>query len=702
MRILALALFVLHILLPVPPPAWSLEKDTKPGALETQPVITWHEGDERRTAWMSPDETALFRKGGRGRSLPTLFQEQVRTHVAKEDILFLNPFVAIVHVPDSGKGELPFLRDLPTRDGLEMAESPVFYPQPEKIPSTRMALTGEVVVHFSEEPERSVLDLLTEKFQLQPVKVAPFAPLMYVFKAPSPRQSLEQANALHASGLVLGAWPNWYRARAVRLTNDPLSSRQWHLSNQGQGGGTPGADVNIGTAWEAYPGSPDQVIAIVDDGLEIEHEDLRDNVRPGLSWDWVEGKDDPSGSSRDTHGTSCAGVAAARGFNELGVIGAAPLAGLAGMRVLGAETDVNEAEALSLHHDVVSIYSNSWGPIDDGQRLEGPGPLTREALRNGAINGRGGKGNIFVWAGGNGRQSSDNSNYDGYANQRYVIAVAASTDEGSQAGYSEPGANLLVNVPSSGGRSAVTTTARMAPDGSSMSNYTEKFGGTSAAAPLAAGIVALMLHANPDLTWRDVRWILAGTATKNDEQDPDWSRNGAGLWVNHNHGFGRMDASAAVIEAALWGGLPPEQSVEARREVNESIPDDDPTGVTSDITISDQLVVEFVDVYFSASDHTYWGDLEVVLTSPAGIKSILAQKHTAGRSYRYDNWRFGSSRHMGESSQGQWTLTVRDLWAQDTGTFKEWTLVVHGHPQRKPVKGPNIAPALMLILDDED
>lgn len=584
--------------------------------------------------------------------------------------------------------------------------SPVFYPQGQKIPETRMALTGEIIVRFEAAPSVAELEAVEKDFGLTLVRT--ITATAFLYQAATPWQSLEKANALQESGMVGEATPHWYRTMSTRQNNDPLAGQQWHLENTGQSGGLPGADANVTPVWKTYRGTEAQVVAIVDDSVEIGHEDLQVNVRPGLSWDFVDDQENPSGSSDDMHGTACAGVAVAQGFNGIGGIGAAPLAGLAGIRLLGAVTDLNMADALSHHSSDISIYSNSWGPSDDAKRLEGPGSLTIEAIRNGTDNGRDGKGSIYIWAGGNGLQNSDNSNYDGFASLRQALAIGATTDQGRQAYYSEPGANLLVNAPSNGGLAAITTADRTGQPGYSANNYTATFGGTSAAAPLVAGIVALMLEANPNLTWRDVRWILAHTAQRNDPAHPDWTANGAGLNVNHSYGFGRVDALAAVTMSAGWPGLGPVRYAQALVQPGAAIPDNNLAGVSSSVVVDEDFTIEFVDITFSAPDHPYWGDLEIVLTSPAGTRSVLAEKHQSDRTaYRYDKWRFGSTRHLGEGARGTWTLTVRDGGALDTGTFSEWKLEIHGNDSEKTNlsaigadTGTTLTPALMLLLED--
>ncbi len=423
----------------------------------------------------------------------------------------------------------------------------------------------------------------------------------------------------------------------------------------------------------------------MDDGLEINHPDLVDNVRADLCWDFVNNNSDTTDGQ---HGTSCAGVAAGRGFNSLGICGAAPKAGLVGHRITfnSPLSDTVWAEAVSKNNSVIDIYSNSWGPGDGGDSLDSMSPLIRDALANTTSTGRGGRGNIYLWAGGNGG-NTDNSNYDGFSNSRYAIAVAASTNYGRRSSYSEKGANILVNAPSNGGTMAITTTDRTGSAGYESGDYTSTFGGTSSATPLVAGIVALMLQANPELTWRDVKNILAETAEKNDPTDSDWTTNGAGYHINHKYGFGRVDAQAAVTAAKTWINAGTEIQASLTSSPNRHIPNNDPIGVSDTITINEHISIEFVEVEFSAVDPpnlpeevVLWPDLEVVLVSPDGTESVLAEKHIPANtpSGSYDHWVFGCVRHYGEDAKGTWTLRVRDLAADDAGTFQSWTLRVYG------------------------
>jgi kexin len=167
------------------------------------------------------------------------------------------------------------------------------------------------------------------------------------------------------------------------------------------------------------------------------------------------------------------------------------------------------------------------------------------AFKAGVTTGRGGKGSIYMWAAGNGRSAMDNcknkkssqkkistifiGNYDGYSNNRYTIPVGAIVNNGRYSSYSEPCSALYCVVPSSGGANGGI------PSTSTNNQCTSSFGGTSAASPLMAGVVALMLEANPTLTWRDVQHVIAASAVKVSPSDPEWVTNGGGF--NHSHNY---------------------------------------------------------------------------------------------------------------------------------------------------------------------
>ena len=258
----------------------------------------------------------------------------------------------------------------------------------------------------------------------------------YVFQAAAdPGSSLQMAAKLRRIPGVLAVEPLLARQQEKRfIPNDPFFDKQWHLRNTGQLGGPAGIDLNITGVWDTYQGDG-MTIGIVDDGLEHTHPDIAPNYAPALSFDFNFNQSDPQPAAYDgdDHGTACAGLAAAAGNNGIGVTGAAFKAKLAGIRLIALpSTDEQEAAAFALHNDLIAIKSNSWGADDDGKTLEGPGPLATAALEDGVQNGRGGKGTIYVWAGGNGGLVGDAATFDGYVGNRGVIAVGRGHKHGSE------------------------------------------------------------------------------------------------------------------------------------------------------------------------------------------------------------------------------------------------------------------------------
>ncbi|HPF98514.1 MAG TPA: S8 family serine peptidase [Kiritimatiellia bacterium] len=527
-----------------------------------------------------------------------------------------------------------------------------------------------------------------------------------IFDAADAGGALILADTLRGVKGVASADPLLARQHEKRYTpNDTLFSDQWHLVNTGQIGGTPGIDVNVTNVWDTYRGSG-VYIGICDDGLQTSHEDLSANVNTIIDWDWNggDGSPDPN-TAQDFHGSACAGVAAGRGNNALGICGGAPQATLVGMRLIaGYVDDATEAQAMLHSNTIIWIKSNSWGPVDNGYTLAGPGSVTRAALSNGVHNGRGGKGTIYLWAGGNGLQYNDNVNYDGYANSVYTIAIAALDNTGGQSYYSEPGACLLVTAPSSGSNGGITTTDLMGSSGYNSGagwdladpNYTAYFGGTSSATPLVAGIMALILQANTNLGWRDAQEILIRCARQVSPSDSDWSTNSAGFHFNHKFGAGLIDARAAVTLAETWTNLGPRLWYESTHtNLAQAIPDNNTNGTTVSFVISaTNMRVEHVaaTVYIT---HPARGNLAITLTSPSGMKSRLAEKHS-DLSADYPNWTFTSVRHWGEELQGAWTLNVADRTAGAIGTLQSVRLDFFGTDTEIPSNRP---PVLSRLSD---
>lgn len=507
----------------------------------------------------------------------------------------------------------------------------------------------------------------------------------------SSEEALETLSQWQRNGAIEAAYPLVDRMMEPRWTpNDAKFNDQWHLVNTGQTGGSSGEDVNITGIWNSYKGSG-VVIGIVDDGLDWNHPDISTYYDSTLDYDFCNDDGDPTPTSNNAHGTAAGGVAAATGNNGIGVTGAAPEASLVGLQLISCSTtDVREGNTLGHERQDIDIYSNSWGPSDNGETLSGPGPLMMAAMENDALLGRSGLGNLITWAAGNGLDDDDNSNYDGYANLRYTIAVTAVDHKGQQSYYAEPGANILVASPSNGDGESITTTDIEGSGGYTNNDYTDSFGGTSSATPLVSGVLALMLEANANLTWRDVQHILVHSSRQNDALDSSWGVNGAGLDVSHKYGYGVIDAGAAVTMAETWATVEQEISYSSGTiTVDTDILDNDPNYISDTTNVSDAILVENVDVIVDIP-HEFRGDLEIILTSPSGTQSILSEKHDDENS-DYSNWRFSTVHHWDEDSRGDWTLTVEDQGNNDVGSFDEWELVVYGTQMNLDSDGDNLS-----------
>jgi subtilisin family serine protease len=474
---------------------------------------------------------------------------------------------------------------------------------------------------------------------------------------------------------------------------EPLFASQWHLHDGTQRTGyyeqAHLAQDHLGVqgVWKQQVYGVGVTVAVVDDGLDHAHADFSGRYQPALSHDYNSNDEDPAPRSLDSHGTSAAGLIAAGASDHTCGVGVAPLAAIAGIRLIADYVDdYTEALALTRRDDAVAVYSNSWGPADDGARLEAPGVLTQLAMEEAVRSGRNGLGTVYVWASGNGRHHGDSCAYDGYASSRLVIAVGAVGYFGNAAYYSEGCAALLCVAPSSASEGPddvrrVTSSDLRGSYGATSGDCTGDFGGTSAAAPLVAGVVALLLSKVPTLGWRDVQHLIAHTAVRVDATHPSWRKNAADLWFSHLYGFGRVNASAALELALQWSPLPAtELVVVTNTSANfSSLPV--AAGLrASELTlrIDEQLTIEFVDVYLSI-DHPRRGALEIMLTSPAGTVSELASLHPDTNA-NYAMWRFGSRAVLGERAAGTWRLSVRDIAsAVSRGNVRYAELRVYGH-----------------------
>ncbi|KAF7688537.1 hypothetical protein HF521_013344 [Silurus meridionalis] len=455
-------------------------------------------------------------------------------------------------------------------------------------------------------------------------------------------------------------------------------------------------DMNIKAAWSRGYTGKGVVVSILDDGVEKQNPDLKQNYDPRASYD-VNGNDaDPTprydAKNENRHGTRCAGVVAATANNSICSVGIAYNARIGGVRMLdGDMTDMVEAKSLSLRQQYIDIYSSSWGPEDDGGTVDGPGRLAKLALENGIRKGRKGRGSIFVWASGNGGRNQDHCSCDGYTNSIYTISVGSTTRSGRKPWYLEECSSTLASTYSSGESLGIVTTDLK-------QRCTEEHSGTSASAPMAAGIIALTLEANQFLTWRDVQHIIVKTSRRGHLTAPDWHTSGAGYNVSHLYGFGLMDAEAMVKEAETW------QQVPAQHVCDESMvnkprvisPDQVWRLVHSSSGCSGQpgshvMYLEHVILHITIT-HPHRGDLSINLTSPSGTTSqLLAIRPNDHSSDAFTKWQFMTTHCWGETAAGDWIIEIRDTPSlrrnpQIHGKLVECSLVLYGtseHPYKR-------------------
>lgn len=514
---------------------------------------------------------------------------------------------------------------------------------------------------------------------------------------------------------------------------DTYFDRQWHLLNNGQTGGREGVDLNVLPAWEYYRGSGIK-IGIYDSGVYVDHEDLIANwdvnLQPIINGEPLGPNPLTSPYTTDkaeAHGTAVAGLIAAP-INGIGVVGVAPEA-----KYGAAIVDTNARSIWAEEFQQFGLYdiaNHSWGWELTQEE--------RDTWHESTITGRNQLGVVQVVSAGNSRGEGDFTTFSfksGMTDMKVNIIVAAGSDLGDIIDYSTPGPTLLVTAPVDVNRilgpqypqwereitipdrilDKSTTTdipgkengfSRGGGDGLKASlppdySYTTLMNGTSAAAPMVSGVVSLMLEANPELGYRDVQEILAISSRSpwqvGEYELFPWQTNGAdyynggGFRYSHDYGFGFVDAAAAVRLSESWR--------EQRTSANEmmiqggtspfvldaQIPADINEKVSFTWDISSQITVEWIELEADIT-HSWWGDLDMTLTSPSGTRHTLLNrigvtpdfvKPLLGSSsvnlYGLEgtgqiNHAFASTVSRGESSLGQWVLEINGRSDTQGGT----------------------------------
>ncbi|MBB4130048.1 subtilisin family serine protease [Xanthomonas arboricola] len=546
---------------------------------------------------------------------------------------------------------------------------------------------------------------------------------------------------------------------------DPLLRYQWHLSNQGQAvisdsRPVPGVDMDVDILHSLQIRGHGVRVGIVDDGLELRHEDLADNVLPNGSHNFGDGSHDTTPiDSGNGHGTSVAGIIGAVGWNGRGGRGVAPEALLAGFDLLArdsSDTDANIRYAWGDGPEArnIDIFNNSWGALAYNY-VDMPREDQRswEALMASTRNGLGG---IYVKAAGNGFNSvlttddkgntvdicgaatralnvgCSQANTDPTNNLIGIIVVGAINAKGVRSSYSSSGSALWVSgiggefgfqskffpgldEPGIYDPAIVTTDLTGCSAGANLDgvlpvnaldtsaskidascNYTALMNGTSSATPTVSGVAALILGANPGLSARDVKYILATTARQIDPYqpratyqgsviDPGWITNAAGHRFSNWYGFGLADAAAAVYKAGNFTPLPPMRDTQwiASTDAPSQIGGPARPG-TLRIRIEQAMKIEAVQLSLRSA-HLTPSNLRVVLVSPSGTRSVVATPFSVLDPAAYAKTGFyidltSSNAFLDETSRGIWTLEVTDMSEPGkTAALKTFNLRIVGH-----------------------
>ena len=512
---------------------------------------------------------------------------------------------------------------------------------------------------------------------------------------------------------------------------DPQRALQWHLSlaefspqgtTQSSSETRPLYDLALGNLSERGRGIR---IALIDGTVDATHPDLLGRLldSSAICCDWVPltRQNNSSSASPDSamrsrvaetgHATGLAALIAATENNSIGGHGIAPAAMLVSLNAIASGDDSRLVQALQVAlGSGASVINNSWSPPDPnegGSRSFYPAPQAwYSALDEAQSKGRSGLGAIIVKAAGNGgaafspsrlrSDSADSANYDGYAQHPAVIGVGAVDAFARPLALSEPGAQVLVSAFSSQTNSpSLSTGTEVLPSG------------TSSAAAMVSALSALMLEANPGLTWRDLRWILATTARPVPGYDQPGISSAQSLLRSHGYhqqvGFGLVDAGAAVQSAKSFQGLPPLLNCSLNAKIDAPIVTRVSTGEqfavpwhqvaidreNSKISFSFDLAkaqcsIDRIEslMLSLASSHQDATGLRITLISPLGHGVQFAAPrdcaHTACTNLN-NGFQFHSVRFMAEPAAGRWMLQISEESGKSIGTLSKLQLSLWGH-----------------------
>ena len=447
--------------------------------------------------------------------------------------------------------------------------------------------------------------------------------------------------------------------------NDPLFDDQWYFGTNYI------SSVDIEKAWDrGFDGAGTQ-ICIIDDGVNSDLEEFAGRFSLEGSYDFCSSPEQqsPTPSRQDTHGTQCATCAGAAVDNNICGAGYAPKANISGVRLIsyGMVDDATEARAFNHRTDINHIYSLSYGPNDNGVTVDGPGPLTRAALRAASIYGRNGLGDIFVGASGNGRDRGDFCTYDGYMENEYILAIGAISYLGSVTSYSEGCWSLFGVMPSgSFGKSIVTCLIT--------GDCSKVFSGTSATAPEYAGVVAIVMHIVNNYYAYDIKNILRLSMEPVDEQSLTWITNAVGERYSKDYGFGLINIEKMLDICTTY--IPyGEHEIIIESDVQEFDLSFDSSGKTIQMTVHDQLTISRIALHMNI-EHPSRGCVLIDIYSPSGTHVPIVDGRPGDTNSDLLDFHVNTPAFFGEEAIGTWNIVV--MCSRNIGIFKNVQITLYG------------------------
>ncbi|MBW4555881.1 MAG: S8 family serine peptidase [Trichormus sp. ATA11-4-KO1] len=593
-------------------------------------------------------------------------------------------------------------------------------------PGTFVYLNDQVTVQFASGVDSTRIEAIATEFGLVKDKAVLGLPNTFVFlvSKQATENPIKITNQLQGFPEVLVAEPNiLIKSESHYRPSDTLYSQQWYLSHNGGNQLAVGSHISVEQAWDITRGVRSVVVAVVDDSFDLNHPDFQGSGKIVAPRDLKKNDFLPTPGDRETsHGTACAGLAIAE-ENGTGIVGVAPGCALMPIRSTGFLDDESIEEMFNWAVEKgASIISCSWGasavyfPLSLRQRA---------AITRAATTGRNGKGCVILFAAGNANRPVNGTVYErnwpdnflrgntdwlsGFSVHPDVIAIAAATSLNKKAAYSNWGTNIALCAPSNNappglsfqGRGfmntqpaiatslhgrGILTTDQVGAAGYDPGDFTSNFGGTSSATPIVAGVAALVLSANPDLTAQQVKFILEETADKIVDSDPDpqlglregtYNSNGHSQWF----GYGKINAARAVQAAQQLRTSVASASKQIRvgNSSQLQIPDNHPQGIKSAIAIAESSIIKDIHITVNIT-HDFLGDLEIYLIAPNNYRVLLQNRTLGRRTDLQTTYTMRShpalKRLLSISPRGNWQLWLIDYALQDVGKLNSWELVI--------------------------